>query len=231
MYWLAAMGIGFVGGFHCLGMCGPIALALPFRTANKGTRLFGLGLYNLGRIFTYALLGFAFGYFGSHLRVAGLQRWLALTVGALLFLWAIATLLKWQAVKQAGNGIWTALSPLMAKLMRKHRLVLLPLLGLLNGLLPCGLVYMALGGSLMMVDPWEGAFFMAAFGAGTLPFMFAVSLLANKITPELRNRIRKIYPYIVLFMALLFLLRGMNLGIPYVSPKIDVAGGMATGCD
>jgi len=226
-----AFGIGFLGSFHCLGMCGPIAMAVPFPRSGSGIHFLAVLLYNIGRILTYFAMGVAFGLAGSHLRLAGYQRHLTLTIGMLMLVWALASLFIYKPVTLAYSGIWNFLSPLMSKLMRKRSLVWLPVLGMLNGFLPCGLVYMGLGGSLLTHSVWEGGLFMAMFGLGTLPFMMAVPMLAKRVSNQTRARIRTFYPVIVLVMAGLFIVRGMNLGIPYLSPKIEVVGGIAGGCE
>jgi uncharacterized protein len=228
---IVAISIGFLGGFHCLGMCGPIALAVPLPSKNSWIRLAGVGLYNLGRIFTYALMGLTFGYFGSHFRMAGWQRHLSIAVGLLLLGWALLSLFGGGRRLWGGGGVWSWLSPAMGSLIRRREMAVLPVLGMLNGLLPCGLVYMGISGSLLMFDPWKGAAFMAFFGLGTLPFMVAVPMLASRITPKWRSGIRRVYPWLVLLMAVLFLVRGMNLNIPYLSPGIDYAGGIGPACE
>ena len=93
-------------------------------------------------------------------------------------------------------------------------------IGLLNGLLPCGLVYMALAGSIATGSVVNGALFMMFFGLGTLPFMFAVTYYSNLISLRVRNQMRKVVPVVVALMAVLMILRGMNLGIDYISPKL-----------
>jgi sulfite exporter TauE/SafE len=110
----------------------------------------------------------------------------------------------------------------LGKLLSSSSPLNLILIGLLNGLLPCGLVYAAIGGSIATGNVIEGAFFMMAFGIGTLPMMFTAVLLSNFISINFRNKIRKIIPIFIILMGCLFILRGLNLGVPYLSPKINV---------
>ena len=94
-------------------------------------------------------------------------------------------------------------------------------IGMLNGLLPCGLVYLAVAGASATSGAIEGASYMALFGAGTLPVMLSVIVAGNFISVNIRNHIRKAMPYVILLIGILFILRGLNIGIPYVSPKMD----------
>ncbi len=94
-------------------------------------------------------------------------------------------------------------------------------IGTLNGLLPCGLVYLAVAGASATSGPSEGAAYMALFGAGTLPVMLSVVVAGNFISVNIRNHIRNAMPYMILLIGVLFILRGLCLGIPYISPKIS----------
>ena len=93
-------------------------------------------------------------------------------------------------------------------------------IGLLNGLLPCGLVYMAAAGAVATGNIISSIFFMAFFGLGTLPVMWSVAFFGNFISINIRQSIRKAYPYMMMLMACLLILRGLGLGIPYVSPEV-----------
>jgi len=91
----------------------------------------------------------------------------------------------------------------------------------LNALLPCGLVYMGLAGATAMASYLQGAWFMFFFGLGTLPLMMAVSLLGNRVRISFKSRINTLMPVFIILIGGLFILRGMNLGIPFISPKIQ----------
>jgi uncharacterized protein len=95
-------------------------------------------------------------------------------------------------------------------------------IGLLNGLLPCGLVYMAAALAIATADIRSSIFFMAFFGLGTLPMMWGVAFFGNYVSIGIRKRIRKAYPYLMTLLACLLILRGLGLGIPFVSPKGDM---------
>jgi sulfite exporter TauE/SafE len=127
--------------------------------------------------------------------------------------------------------IWTAFflgligSLHCAGLLHRRSLLALGLLGLLNGLLPCGLVYVAGAGATATSDILDGAEYMAAFGAGTVPMMLAISLSGWLVPFSLRLKLQRLIPVSVFLLAALLILRGLALGIPYVSP--DLAGGGA----
>jgi sulfite exporter TauE/SafE len=99
----------------------------------------------------------------------------------------------------------------------------LSLLGMLNGLLPCGMVYVGLTNALIAGSPMNSVFAMASFGLGTMATMLLVGFAANKISLQVRSNLRKIVPYMLTFVGLLVILRGLNLDIPYISPKIEEA--------
>jgi len=223
MDWLIPLTIGLVGSFHCVGMCGPIALALPLKDNNWISRIFSGSVYNVGRIFTYGILGFLFGLLGRGIQLAGFQRWISILLGIVMIISVLfpylfrqkitfSTLFSGFAVRLIGN---------LKKLFSKRTYFSLFLIGLLNGLLPCGLVYVAVAGSINTGDVLNGMLFMVLFGAGTLPMLFAVSLIGNLISLKIRRRVNRIIPYFIVFLGILFILRGMSLGIPYVSPKAE----------
>lgn len=218
---ISAIGLGFASGFHCIGMCGPIALSLGL-TKSQAINFHLQNLtYNFGRILTYALLGAVVGIVGEGFEMAGVQKYLTIAVGALLIVMAIFSF---------GGKDFASQIPLVSKILLKIKMSLSKLLqksdyksrfltGLLNGFLPCGMVYMALTASLAAGGIWQGATFMALFGLGTLPFMFAVVLAGNMMTQALRIRVLKIIPFLMIILGGLFIVRGLELGIPYLSPK------------
>jgi sulfite exporter TauE/SafE len=198
---------GFAGSFHCVGMCGPIALALPIGKLSFWEATISRILYNLGRILTYSVLGGAFGFFGKTIFVAGFQQQLSIFIGLLMMCFIFPNrLFAWSPFQK----VFPIKSPLG-----------FIFLGLLNGLLPCGFVYMALAGASATSTPIEGAIFMAFFGLGTAPMMFSLGLLPKFFTLNLRQKINKYLPIYTVILALIFIFRGMNLGVPYLSPKLE----------
>ena len=221
---LTAFAIGALGSFHCIGMCGPIALSVPMggKTGLAGI-IRGLA-YNLGRVATYATLGLIVGFLGKQLLFGNFQQGLSIAVGVLILAFIVlpkAFTRKFDPtskfaqlfikLKSSFQGLFKSKSPLG------------PLaLGLINGLLPCGLVYVGLAGALALGDPISSAAFMAAFGLGTVPMMITVILAGDLISLQWRSKVRKLMPVMFAIMGTLFILRGMNLGIPYISPNMEV---------
>jgi sulfite exporter TauE/SafE len=216
-YWTAFI-LGLVGSLHCAGMCGPLALALPNTSNRTAAFLLGRVAYNLGRIATYCLLGFIFGLLGKTLFLAGIQRWVSITLGVMLLagLFASRKLSSWRPV----SALVERLKSSMAVMLRQRSFVSLAVLGLLNGLLPCGLVYVAAAGAVTTGEVLSGVGYMAAFGAGTLPMMFAISVSGKLFPVSLRLKMQRAIPVSVFVLAALLILRGMALGIPYLSPDL-----------
>ncbi|WP_423129149.1 sulfite exporter TauE/SafE family protein [Gaoshiqia sp. Z1-71] len=215
--------LGLLGSFHCIGMCGPIAVALPLRSHSWLSKISGGLLYNLGRTLTYALLGILFGLLGRGIQLAGFQQWTSILLGILMILSVLFPYFFRQKIS-IGNlftGYAARLISNLQQLFRKHDWSSLFLIGLLNGLLPCGLVYVAVAGAINTNQVTDGALFMALFGLGTIPMLLAVSLTGNAISAGLRSKMRKLVPYFVVLLGILFVLRGLSLGIPYVSPKSE----------
>lgn len=222
MTWsFAALSLGLLGSFHCIGMCGPIAIALPVHHLNGIGKIWSILIYNLGRAFTYALLGALFGLLGEGFYLGGFQQTLSVVLGVLLLL----SILLPHVVRLPRLGfVYTGISKLKSKLAwlftRKGNSVLF-LIGLLNGLLPCGLVYIGIAGAMATSSLVKGAVFMFVFGMGTFPVMMSVVFFGQFISIRYRNVIRRTIPLAVSVMAILLVLRGLNLGIPYISPRME----------
>jgi sulfite exporter TauE/SafE len=219
--WTAFM-LGMVGSLHCAGMCGPLALALPPAGNTTASYFFGRVAYNLGRILTYCALGLVVGLIGKSLLLAGLQRWVSIALGVLLIAGLLGSrrLALWKPVTLLVDRLKAA----MGSLLRQRSFLALTVLGLLNGLLPCGLVYVAAAGATVAGGVLESAQYMAAFGVGTVPMMLGISLSGNLVPISLRLKLRKAIPVAVFLLAALLILRGMSLGIPYISPNLSAGG-------
>jgi sulfite exporter TauE/SafE len=218
-----AMGLGFLGSFHCIGMCGPIALALPLNNENSFRKIVGSLLYNTGRIITYGCLGLLFGLLGKGFIIAGYQQALSITLGILVL---VMVLLPQRYAAKFGVtrfafSFMSRVKSRLGQLFSKKSYEAMLSIGLLNGLLPCGLVYMGVAGAIATGDPLKGSTFMMAFGLGTLPAMLFITMASHLITLNVRNRMRKAVPFFVVAMACMLILRGMNLGIPYISPELS----------
>ena len=220
--WTASL-IGLVGSFHCVGMCGPIALALPLSRGTWVNRISGGVLYNIGRTITYMILGAIFGLLGKGIHLAGFQLWSSVIIGAVMITVVIIPLIFGGKIslERLFGGYSNRLLSGFRKFFHAGSLKSLFSIGLLNGILPCGLVYVAIAGAINTGDILNSVFFMAVFGLGTLPMMFAVSMTGNFINIRVRNGIAKATPYLVILLGVLFILRGLSLGIPYISPKAE----------
>ncbi|WP_161887981.1 sulfite exporter TauE/SafE family protein [Pontibacter russatus] len=221
MIWAGFL-FGLVGSFHCVGMCGPIAMALPF-VGSSGWRYYaGRLLYNSGRIVTYATLGALAGAFGETLQLAGLQQTVSVVSGVLiLLLLVVPAMRRGKTASLPGTGkLMTWVRKRLSFYFQKNSLGALFMVGLLNGLLPCGFVYIALAGAISAPGVSGAMLYMALFGLGTFPLMFLVSLSGKLISLKMRSVFNRAVPYIGMTLALLFIMRGLSLGIPYLSPKI-----------
>ena len=218
---ISALGLGFASGFHCIGMCGPIALSLGLTKKQAANYYFHNLTYQFGRIFTYSLLGAVLGIIGTGFEISGFQNILTIIAGILLIIMAAFSF---------GGKDFASKIPFLSKFLYSVKLNLSKLLqksdyksrfltGILNGFLPCGMVYMALTASLAAGGIWESSVFMVLFGLGTLPFMFAVVLVGNVMTQNFRAKVLKIIPVLMILLGGLFILRGLQLGIPYLSPS------------
>ena len=220
--WTAFL-IGLAGSLHCIGMCGPIAIALPSGESPLPAYVSGRVLYNLGRIITYSLMGLAFGFVGKTIFLAGYQQWLSIALGVIILL-AVFLPSKY-AVKLTGASWHSRQVGKLKRLWRyffsKSTVGSLFVVGILNGFLPCGLVYVALAGSLATGAALKGAAYMALFGLGTFPVMLAMSLFGTMVGLKFRQGLRRLLPVGGVILACLFILRGLSLGIPFVSPKME----------
>lgn len=232
MLWTALV-LGLAGSFHCIGMCGPIALALPLNKKSWGTRIFSALWYNIGRTITYAFLGVVFGILGAGFSLAGFQRWISIIMG--IFMVASVLFPKINHMLYRGTGdskLMTGVKKQLAKYFQQASYKSLFITGLLNGLLPCGMVYMALAGAIGVGSLQGAVLFMIMFGLGTIPMMFLLSMLGNFATLKLKHAINKVIPFIVIIVGILFILRGLNLGIKFLSPpakKLEIHKGMKMG--
>ncbi len=217
---ITALTLGLLGSFHCVGMCGPIAIALPLGHGNWFKRISGGLGYNLGRTITYGLLGAFFGLIGQGLELAGFQRWVSIAMGSTMVIAGISPrFIKGGAYLERVSGQFVGqLQQNLAKLFKNGSIPSLFLVGILNGFLPCGLVYMALAGALATSSFSSGILFMIVFGLGTIPMLLLISLAGNLISGTFRQKINKGIPYLIVIIGLLFILRGLNLSIPYLSP-------------
>jgi sulfite exporter TauE/SafE len=222
----SALLLGLVGSLHCAGMCGPIAVALPLNNRSWFSRISGGLLYNAGRTVTYGLMGIVLGLAGMGIALGGMQQWVSVAVGAIMVLSVLVPRLGkfGNRIIQVTDSMTSHFKKPLIKLFKQRTYSSLLLIGLLNGFLPCGLVYIALAGALLMSKPHEGFLYMIFFGIGTIPMLLVISLAGNLLSQKVRLQLSRIIPLFIVLLGILFILRGLNLGIPYVSPKLSQQG-------
>jgi sulfite exporter TauE/SafE len=217
---ISALVLGLMGSFHCAGMCGPIAIALPLHGNTIPQKIFGGALYNIGRTITYGIMGAVFGMLGQGLQLIGFQQKVSVIMGALMIISVLfPALFKNQyRMDKSWFSFVGKLKKTIAQMFSIRSFQSLFFIGMLNGLLPCGLVYMAIAGAIGTGGIAEGSLYMILFGLGTIPMLLAISLAGNVLSIAVRNKINKLIPVLVVVVGILFILRGLSLGIPYLSP-------------
>lgn len=216
----SALVLGLAGSLHCLGMCGPLAAAIPGGQRRFGNPHLARSYYHLGRIATYALLGLVAGSLGHAFRQVGWQRAVSIVAGILLIAGIAAG--PWLINRSWAQILLKRLQRVTGIFIREGRSESMLIAGMLNGLLPCGLVYTAMAASTVAPSPTASAGFMAIFGLGTTPALFAVSMLSGAIQdPRRRLHFAKAAPVLTVMAGLFLILRGMSLGIPYLSPDFS----------
>lgn len=211
---------GLISSLHCIGMCGPIALMIPVDRTNPAKKTTQIITYHLGRLTAYALIGLVFGLVGKGFFLAGIQQRLSVFIGVAMII-TILTPERVLANYNFSKPVYRLISKIkssLGKQFKKKSYQSLFSIGLLNGFLPCGMVYVALFGAIAMQNVPFGILYMLLFGIGTIPMMSSITYLNSIMTVSFRNKIQKVIPYVGVVIGVLFILRGLGLGIPYVSP-------------
>jgi len=229
---IAGFALGAAGSMHCVGMCGPLSLALPTQHLSTAGRFIALLLYQLGRMVTYSALGLLTGLVGRRIYIAGYQQWFSIAAGIII---AIAALLYFFRKRLHGFPVfyklYAGVQQLVVKILRSSMSVFsFLLLGMANGLLPCGMVYIAMATTFSFATVGESVGFMVMFGAGTLPAMMAIAYAGQALRTDMRRKLGQVVPYFLLAMGVLLILRGMDLGVPFISPHLPAAPGQAVSC-
>lgn len=227
----AAFILGIFSSLHCIGMCGPIALATPIIRTNVATEIFSRALYNLGRTVTYMLLGLAAGLAGSGFHWGGVQQWVSIVSGVVILLWVFIPKTNpenWKIIRT--HSIIGLIKNKIGYFFQHKNFFSIFLIGVLNGMLPCAMVFMAIAGAVTSATMMEGALYMLFFGLGTWPLMLVLSSAWQLVTPKFKSASRKYIPYLVGFIGILLIVRGLGLGIPYLSPDLSPAATAMTNC-
>ena len=228
---IAGFTLGAAGSLHCIGMCGPLSLALPTQHLSRTGKLVSLFLYQLGRIITYAILGLIFGLAGKTMYLAGIQEWFSIVLGMTILILAGSYFIQKNNIGFSWLGIlYSSVLRIIARLL-KHSATprSFLLLGMANGLLPCSMVYIALAATLSLTQLQESIGFMAMFGAGTLPAMMLIGYGARVVTPGIRRTFKKAVPFFITATGIILILRGLNLG-SMISPEFHRIAGDIIGC-
>jgi len=218
---IPAISLGILSSLHCVGMCGPLALALPLDRTSKNKRYAGIFLYHFGKLLSYLLLGGIVGLFGKHIPLADSQQRLSIFAGIIILVFALYPLL----MKRSGfvqKMVYKSMQPIqkaLAKRLKTQRQSTIFSLGVLNGLLPCAMVYMALVGALATGQMHMSMAFMLFFALGTLPAMLSIQIFGASLGKSLRYKIQKLMPFALTLIGVFFILRGLGLGIEFISPN------------
>ncbi|MDO6738950.1 sulfite exporter TauE/SafE family protein [Wenyingzhuangia sp. 2_MG-2023] len=211
---------GLLSSLHCVGMCGPIAFALPVHKGTAREKWFKISAYHLGRLFTYATIGVVFGLFGRAFVLAGLQQTLSIVAGAILIVIALFQKKVLRYLEQKSTfKVLSLFKNGYQRLAKSKSLLNFFSLGMLNGLLPCGTLYVALIGAIALGTAWEGGLYLFIFGLGTLPLMFLFMGIKLISTAKFKAVFNKAVPVMLLVVGVMFVLRGLGLGIAFVSPS------------
>lgn len=212
---------GLISSFHCIGMCGPIAMMLPVDNQSEFKKATQIFTYHFGRLTAYAFIGLIFGLLGRGFFLAGLQQKMSIFIGLAIIL-VVVIPEKTFANYNFSKPVYRLISRIKTNLgshFKSKSYKSLFIIGLLNGFLPCGMVYVALFGAIAMQSASLGVLYMVLFGLGTIPLMTVIVYLNSILKLSFRNKIQKAIPYVAVFIGILFILRGLGLGIPYLSPS------------
>ncbi|OCX53888.1 hypothetical protein BEL04_06270 [Mucilaginibacter sp. PPCGB 2223] len=211
--------IGLFGSIHCVGMCGPLAFAIPVSTERWWLVLADKIIYNLGRIISYVFLGLLIGLVGKQLWVLGLQQIIGFISGLLIIIAGLSRMLKLTIGSSRVSSFFFAPVNRLLSHALQHKAGHL-IIGMLNGLLPCGFVYLALAGAINTASSIGAAQYMLWFGTGTFPLMLAATIGSGYIGPVFRRRINKAIPYFMVLLGFWFILRSAGINIPYLSAPL-----------
>lgn len=215
-----AFTLGLLSSLHCIGMCGPISLALPIGKQSYIGKSITLLIYNFGRVVTYATLGLLISIFGKYLSPSYFQQDFSKFIGNAVIITSMLFILKPKLLVQ-DNYFFKIVKRELTRLFQRRSFPVYFLIGLFNGLLPCAMVYMAIGTAITLENKFSSILFMSAFGFGTLPAMMLIGFGGGVWLNKLKSKISRVVPFIAIAYGFMLILRGMDLGIPYLSPKLN----------
>ena len=218
---LAGFILGLLGSLHCIGMCGPIAMLLPLSRNSAVKKHIQILLYHLGRIVAYSILGALFGLVGKGLFLSGLQQNLSIIIGVVMILLVLFPKISHKLTIRFKplTRVLNSLKLQLGLYLKKESFYSIFMIGFFNGFLPCGMVYIALVGAVAMTNSLTSALYMALYGLGTVPLLSILLYVKDAFSVTFRARLQKAIPIFVIVLGVLFIFRGMGLGIPYISPE------------
>lgn len=217
----SALVLGLLGSFHCVGMCGPIAFMLPVDRTSVVKKIYQISIYHIGRLISYSIIGLVFGLVGQRFYLFGFQQQLSIIIGVLMILIILIPqhTLNIFSISKPIYKLISKLKTALGSALKKKSTDTFLTIGFLNGFLPCGLVYMAVFGAIASGShALNGSLYMFLFGIGTIPLMTTAIYFSHFLKGKARQRIQKAIPIFVVLIGVLFIIRGLGLGIPYISP-------------
>jgi len=218
IFYFSAFLIGLAGSVHCVGMCGPLALAIPGASKDKGFTFFLRTIaYQISRISGYGVLGLIVGFFSQGMQFTGVQPYFSLLSGILLlFLGFFGIIPEVNAFSKYPiiQHFQVKINRIIGTVMTNEHFSTPFVLGFLNAMLPCGMIYIALGTGLSSGNMSEAALYLISFGLGTLPLMFMVSLSGQFLSLQMRRSWQKTIPIIFMISGIILIYKGMNIDLP-----------------
>lgn len=218
IFYFSAFLIGLAGSVHCVGMCGPLALAIPGASKDKGFTFFLRTIaYQISRISGYGVLGLIVGFFSQGMQFTGVQPYFSLLSGILLlFLGFFGIIPEVNAFSKYPiiQHFQVKINRIIGTVMTNEHFSTPFVLGFLNAMLPCGMIYIALGTGLSSGNMSEAALYLISFGLGTLPLMFMVSLSGQLLSLQMRRSWQKTIPIIFMISGIILIYKGMNIALP-----------------
>lgn len=223
---------GLIGSLHCVGMCGPISFAIPKPKNNPTKQMLSIMSYHFGRITTYVLLGLIFGFIGHLINLFVVQQWISIVTGSLILLIVVLKIINIKT--PISNRLYLKLNSKLQGILKQLFSSSHPGrtfgIGMVNGLLPCTMSFLAIIGSMGMGSISSSIFFMIAFGIGTMPLLLIFNLFTEQFKKFKKGSYQQIMLGLGLFIGIVFIFRGLDLGIDYLSPKMNYENGLIQDC-
>jgi len=224
---LTAFMLGLAGSLHCIGMCSPLVMAA---TNLRGSHFVNRLVYNMGRVFSYGLLGLIAATFGSLFQFNGFQQVLSSVLGVFLILAGVIglTYLKIPFLTNFTLAFTGKIKKTFSKFLSKKSISSLALMGMLNGVLPCGLTSIAIAYCISLSTPQEGFLFMLIFGAATLPVMLGLTSVFQIFIKKLNISFHRVSTITMILLGVLLISRSILSNHHSISP--DTATTSITVC-